>query len=241
MIADRNKCLRRPLMFLRAYTHLLILKCLPLFLLCQSIFCHYVYLYMSMSFIQSLPCSPPSTSFTTVLPPDVRRADRITPTRSCSYDRRFISASLRSNPPSHPLPHPTSTLRPPVRAKDRLSNWTSPYALASRDLLQSKLPAALVEISNSVALDGLASSTRTSYAAGLLRFIQFCDNWQIPEADRMPASADLLAAFASSFVGLYSSKTINLWLSGLRSWHIINCAPWSGDNEHMHLICRAAD
>jgi hypothetical protein len=122
-----------------------------------------------------------------------------------------------------------------------LSNWTSPYALASKDLLQSKLPAALVEISSSVALDGLASSTRTSYAAGLLRFNQFCDNWHISEADRMPASAALLAAFASSFVGLYSSKTINLWLSGLRSWHIINHAPWLGDNEHMHLIRKAAD
>lgn len=57
----------------------------------------------------------------------------------------------------------------------------------------------------------------------------------------MPASSALLAAFASSYIGHYRGKTINQWLLGLRSWHIINHAPWFGDDEYLHLIRRAAD
>jgi hypothetical protein len=87
----------------------------------------------------------------------------------------------------------------------------------------------------------LDSDTKTSYGDALLRFNEFCDAWKISELDRMPASEALLACFVSSLVGFYGGKTINLWLSGLRCWHIINSAPWFGDTERLHLIRRAAD
>lgn len=128
-----------------------------------------------------------------------------------------------------------------MKASERLLKWSSLFALSAKQELRSLIPAPLADKTDSVVLDGLAPNTRTSYAAGILRFTQFCDEWNIPEAHRMPASSTLLAAFASSYVGHYRGKTINQWLSGLCSWHIINHAPWFGDDERLHLIRKAAD
>lgn len=87
----------------------------------------------------------------------------------------------------------------------------------------------------------LADSSKTSYGAGILRFSQFCDDWNISEEDRMPASAALLAAFAASFASSYRGKTISQWLSSIRSWHNYNHATWHGDDERVKLIRKAAD
>lgn len=159
------------------------------------------------------------------------------------YERRFKSASLGPIPVSVNSPPASShsTLRPDVKAAERLALWSSPFADLAKAELHDRLPAPLLRIADSVTLDGLAPSTRSSYAAGLLRFTQFCDQWGINEDDRMPASLALLASFASSYVGSYSGKTISQWLSGLRCWHLINHAPWLGDTERLHLIRRAAD
>jgi len=72
-------------------------------------------------------------------------------------------------------------------------------------------------------------STLNSYAAGLVHFTNFCDDSNIPEEDRMPASESLLSHFIASHsagsVGLCSMKT---WLEGICLWHHINEAPWQG-------------
>jgi hypothetical protein len=73
------------------------------------------------------------------------------------------------------------------------------------------------------------------YAAGLLRFMQFCDKWEIPENDRMPANYPLLCAFIGEHKGLQAGNMIKSWMSGLHSWHVINHAPWYGDDDWVHM------
>ena len=112
-----------------------------------------------------------------------------------SYHLRFAS-NLSRPLLSVPLPTPSSRapvlpfsdFRPPVSAPDRLRAWTSPYSSRNRHHLESSLPQPLVSAAFRVAHDALAPGTRSTYAAGLLRFHQFCDSWGISEEARMPAS-----------------------------------------------------
>jgi hypothetical protein len=51
----------------------------------------------------------------------------------------------------------------------------------------------------------------------------------------MPASYALLCAFIGDNKGKQTGNTIRSWLSGIRSWHVVNHAPWYGDDEWVHL------
>lgn len=81
----------------------------------------------------------------------------------------------------------------------------------------------------------LATSSKSTYAAGLLRFNQFCDRWEISEVARMPASYALLCAFIGNYKGSNSGRTIKSWLSGIRAWHLTNHAPWYGDDKWVQM------
>ena len=161
-----------------------------------------------------------------------------------SYHRRFLSnlsfpsfSTHTTSTPSSRAPslEVSSCFRPSVRAADRLLAWTTPFSQQQRISLESTLPPALVERAYQVVHSSLAPATCSTYGAGLLRFNQFCDSWKINEQDRMPASAALLSAFVSQCTGAYSGKTVGSWLSGIRSWHILNRAPWYGDDEWVRL------
>lgn len=89
-------------------------------------------------------------------------------------------------------------LRPFVAAADRLSMWESPYSLAFKKDLYSSLPTHIADAALHTVNAAYAPNTMSSYAAGLLRFTQFCDEINIPEADRMPASfCSWLASYPS--------------------------------------------
>ena len=109
------------------------------------------------------------------------------------------------------------------------------YLGTNDDLLLSELPPALVESAKMSITGALAVSSRSTYGAGLLRFNQFCDRWQISEVARMPASYALLCAFIGNYKGSISGKTIKSWLSGLRAWHLTNHAPWYGDDKWVQM------
>jgi hypothetical protein len=79
----------------------------------------------------------------------------------------------------------------------------------------------------------LDTNTRSNYGAGLLRFMQFCDSINIPEAERMPAAEVLLSQFAAAFAGTTSEKMLNNWLAGVQFWHVINGAQWRG-SQFLH-------
>ena len=183
-----------------------------------------------------------SCSLQSVQPPPL--LDRTSTVPPNAYHRRFLSTletlpliqpmtpKLSSRAPQLDFP---SHLRPPVSAADRLMAWTTPYAQQQRSTLEASLPPALLNKAYLTTHSALAPSTRSVYGAGLLRFTQFCDSWKINEQDRMPASAVLLTAFASQCTGSYSGKTINSWLAGLRSWPILNRAPWHGNDDWVRL------
>ena len=155
-----------------------------------------------------------------------------------------------STVPHHPLPNTltrkprkprpdrilsSSPFRPRVMAADRLFSWHTPYGLSHDKSLLAELPPALVESAKMSITGALAISSKSTYGAGLLRFNQFCDRWQISESARMPASYALLCAFIGNHKGSTSGKTIKSWLSGIRAWHLSNHAPWYGDDNWVKM------
>lgn len=133
----------------------------------------------------------------------------------------------------------TSTYRPHVCAEDRLGSWTTPFSHRFRADLNNQLSAeASVSLTRAM-LSSLEPGTRKNYGAGLLRFTQFCDQHDIGEDARMPASDALLAAFIARWHGEVSRSTIDTWIAGLTFWHALNGAPWNGDRM-LRAVCKAA-
>ena len=83
-------------------------------------------------------------------------------------------------------------------------------------------------------------STRASYATGLLTYHVFCDQKNIGEAARAPASTDLIVAFVSAMAGTLAGSTISNYISGIRTWHIIHHVEWSIDHLAVDTALRAA-
>lgn len=133
----------------------------------------------------------------------------------------------------------SSPRRPHVKAPDRFLNWSTPHsdrqcatnvATYSRESHDRLLH---------VALASLAPDTKKTYAAGLLRFNQFCDNHNVPEDARMPASGNLLAMFLSeSAAGNVTDDCSRNWLAGLHFWHNIHDAEWHGDSDQVRSITK---
>lgn len=138
---------------------------------------------------------------------------------------RHITPRRRANAVIHP-----STFRPHVLASDRLIRWSSPHGLSHLTSLEARFSHSAVFRLFQVMIQSLDSSTHSNYGAGLLRFTQFCDEQGINESLRVPASAELLSLFAAHHAGRASGKTLNNWLAGLHFWHIVNGAPWNGDD-----------
>jgi hypothetical protein len=121
-----------------------------------------------------------------------------------------------------------SVFRPHVLASKRLQQWTSPHSLDFHQSIQTALPQSSLSHLFEVMTFSLDQGTRNGYGAGLLRFTQFCDKNNVSERNRMPASELLLSAFIADAAGSVGSSAINNWLAGLHFWHILNAAPWKG-------------
>ena len=128
-----------------------------------------------------------------------------------------------------------SSLRPRVAAADRLFAWHTPHGITHDNILHHALPPQLAELAKTSIMGAWAPSTRSTYAAGILRFTQFCDKWSIPESTRMPASYALLCAFIGEYKGMVSGKTIKSWLSGIRAFHLVNRGVWFGDDTWVRM------
>ena len=83
-------------------------------------------------------------------------------------------------------------------------------------------------------------STRSTYGAGLLIFHVFCDRRDTPEADRAPASPDLIKIFIATIAGAYSAKTISNYVSGIRAWHKLHGLAWGLEGSDFETLIRAA-
>ena len=145
------------------------------------------------------------------------------------------SLSLRARQPAAGRNITHNPLRPRVAAIDRLFAWQTPHGITHDNFLHQTLPLELAEVAKTSIMGAWAPSTRSTYAAGLLRFNQFCDRWSIPESTRMPASYALLCAFIGEHKGTVSGKTIKSWLSGIRAFHLVNRAEWFGDDAWVRM------
>ncbi len=115
--------------------------------------------------------------------------------------------------PPYPLQHPApfalgapstgrtiakNSLRPHVAAANRIYAWRTPYAERNRAELEAELPGSLAAQTLLAVRGGLAQSSASTYAAGPLRFTQFCDTHGISEEARMPASTASSAPLSAS-------------------------------------------
>lgn len=137
-------------------------------------------------------------------------------------------------------PHTPSIFRPDVPADRRVLLWTTPHTSIAQTHLDEELPPSLQTKYFESQLAAHTDQTRQSYGAGLLRFTQFCDEWQIPESRRMPASAELLATFIASVSGLVSGSSVRTYIEGLRLWHHFNSAEWHGGSLSVKYAKKAA-
>lgn len=149
----------------------------------------------------------------------------------------FLLESITAQPGARKSPKFTyNNLRPLVKAEERIIFWSSSFHRLAC-LSTAALPEALLFKSELAVVWSLEKDTRASYGAGIMRFHQFCDAFDISEDARVPASPDLLSAFlASSAWGQVSEKTARSWLSGLRAWHVRQRAPWKGDDLSVSMI-----
>jgi hypothetical protein len=104
----------------------------------------------------------------------------------------------KSRNPHNGNNYASSPFRPQVLASDRLRCWVSPHALSHYNKVISQIPFSSASILMDVMLSSLEPKTRSNYGAGLLRFTQFCDQLDIPEKERCPASEVFLSAFIAS-------------------------------------------
>ncbi|KAJ7491103.1 hypothetical protein FB451DRAFT_1023570 [Mycena latifolia] len=122
-----------------------------------------------------------------------------------------------------------SPFRPHVLARNRIAEWKTPFSYYSLASLAASFPPEVIQKWHNVVLASVEPDTRANYGAGLLRFNQFCDQHNILEDMRMPASEATLSLFISSVgAGHVASGTVGSWLSGLQLWHQLNGAPWLG-------------
>jgi len=85
-----------------------------------------------------------------------------------------------------------------------------------------------------------APSTAETYGTGLTTFHWFCNQADIAEEDRAPASQELLEVFASALAGVYSPSTISNYLARIRAWHIIHSLDLNAHKPTMDALLKAA-
>jgi len=135
-----------------------------------------------------------------------------------------------------------SVLRPHCAAKLRLTVWRPE---GPRKFLDSEGNPFVVTEDEAERLLNIishsyADDTLVTYASGLLVYHVFCDSRGVPEAQRAPASPDLIAIFVATIAGSYSGSTITNYLAGIRAWHIIHGVKWQMDKNSLDAIVKGA-
>ncbi|EIN05429.1 hypothetical protein PUNSTDRAFT_23650, partial [Punctularia strigosozonata HHB-11173 SS5] len=135
-----------------------------------------------------------------------------------------------------------ASVRPACPSGQRLTRWIpaggrtrfdsngEPTGLEQRDLDRVR----------EVMAQALAPSTAETYGAGLVAFHAFCDERQLAEDQRAPASATLMLAFLAALAGIYAGSTIVNYFYGVRAWHLIHGVAWDMDDAAMQSMLRAS-
>ena len=177
---------------------------------------------------------PSSLSTTTLL--SLLSADYLTP------DVLPLSSQhIKPKKPHAGCQNSQNSLHPHVATADSLFAWDTPHAVRHQQRLLASLHPHLVNSAMMAIHGAYAPNTKTTYAASTLHFTQFCDRWGITEEVQMPASYPLLCAFIGEYKGRQAGNTICSWLSGIRAWHVVNHAPWFGNDEWVQLALMSAN
>ena len=143
------------------------------------------------------------------------------PPSSCNH-QPCMSHKLRDRPL-------LSVLHLKVFTADCFLSWLTPYGITQNHSESPTFPHEITARCCFVITQAVKPATLTNYATGLVRFTKFCDDFDVPEIDRMPASKLLLATFITTCgAGTVSNSTILSWLAGLQLWHLVNNVPWHG-------------
>ncbi|KAJ3996296.1 hypothetical protein F5050DRAFT_1819566 [Lentinula boryana] len=118
------------------------------------------------------------TTFKTLAPPHPPSPK--TPTYMPSLDFASIKHQLPPPLPAPRRPKPGNEIvnnpfRPNVRSIDRLHAWTTPYSQEKRLKDSKNLHPAIYHSAELLWSKGIVDASKSNYAAGLLRFSQFCD------------------------------------------------------------------
>ena len=137
-----------------------------------------------------------------------------------------------------PLP---SARRPHVLASERLRLWIPLHGQETAKDTPTNLTSEDVRQISVVIGKSWEESTLAAYGSGLLNFHVYCDQKNIPEDQRAPASPVLISAFVSSLAGAYSGSTIDNYVYGIRAWHILHGVKWQMDIAELEALLRAAE
>ena len=132
-----------------------------------------------------------------------------------------------------------SHCRPHCLARDRLRQWIPAHSHTKSS--PTSLSEAEHERIKDTMLHAWEEDTREVYGAGLLMWHCFCNDRDIPEQERAPASQTLLSAFVAHMAAAYLGKTISNYLHGVRAWHALHSIPWQLDKPKMDTMLRAAE
>ena len=155
-------------------------------------------------------------------------------------NKYIVQITLPPEKAGHQHPNPNDTtipnpLRPTVAAPQCLTHWLTPFGNNYMNRLSLSFPPEIIAHDRLILSRSVSAATLSTYAAGLLRFTQFCDEFNVPETARMPASEALLCIFITSHGTGHIGKGSLIKLTGLELWHTINGAPWLGK----HRVSRA--
>ncbi|KAF7323828.1 hypothetical protein MKEN_00604100 [Mycena kentingensis (nom. inval.)] len=153
---------------------------------------------------------------------------------------RYACPPPRPDVPDSATPYAPPPSAPHVPATHRFLAWQTPAGMAAQ-AKRSNIPPRAQALGMAEIASGLCKSTLNSYAAGPLRFTQWCDDNTIPEDERLPADPFLLCCFVASAAGKKSGSCASNWLNGLALWHHINFLPWYGDDSCVQKVVRSVE
>nr|GAT43274.1 predicted protein [Mycena chlorophos] len=153
---------------------------------------------------------------------------------------RAFPTTPRSRAPKTVDTYAPSVFRPLLPAPMRLLGWSTTFGL-SFIANHPHIPAEEQAKARAAIVNSLALASLSSYAAGPLRFTQFCDRIAVPEHLRMPAEPYLLCCWIADSIGSHGLSSAKGWLNGVAFWHHVNLAPWYGDEPGVKKTLRAID
>ena len=169
------------------------------------------------------------------VPPTSSQERRLwnTPLLTLSSEKRPCPAPYHKNLVPLPLP-----LRLHCPANQRLCLWR---LLVPRNQCSSQVSDEDLKRIQDVMAHAWELDTHATYASGLLNFMVFCDQKNIPEKDRAPASQLLIMSFVSTLATAYSGSAISNYVYGVWAWHLLHSIPWKISKPELEALLKAAE